>query len=74
MAVIAQKHRKLEDGSYLLAVEDDGEVHDFVWPPCPEGVIASEYEEMQLREAALLVTSAKKGSEGTPLASEGKQL
>ena len=61
------KHRKLENGSYFLAVHTDenktteeGEpdpqfIREFEWPSRPKGMKVEDYEEMMLREAKLLI-------------------
>ena len=72
MAYKINTHRKLDNGRYLLEVEDaKGLVHSFEWP-ATTALSSNAYEAQQLAEAkALLEASERKGkklkSEGTTL-------
>lgn len=72
MAYKIKTHRKLENGCYVLEVENGNKLSRFEWPAAPSGTKIVDYEAQQLKEAkALLDDPALKGrklkSEGTTL-------
>lgn len=72
MTYTINTHRKLDNGRYLLEVEDDkGTIHTFEWPATTT-LSAVEYEAQQLNEAKALLESAQR--KGKKLKSEGTTL
>jgi len=72
MAYKIKTHRKLENGCYVLEIENGDKLSRFEWPAPPSGTKIVDYEAQQLKEAkALLEDSDLKGrklkSEGTTL-------
>lgn len=83
MTLQITRHRKLDDGSYLLVIDDGtGTEHEYRFAPLGRPMTESDYLEMQIREASALVAATIATTKddddtadiGTPLPTEGKTI